>query len=133
MYFYYYSFKLVGTKFVHTTNNELPGELYLQSKYGGANEKIKRLEPNEPHKTLGCYISINMSQDKQFAVLKEKLQDWTNKIQTSPLSSEDKIYAYKTILEKQLLYVLPICSLTYKQCSELDSILSPALFNSHKI
>ena len=28
--FYYYSFKLFGTRFVHTTNEELPGDLYLQ-------------------------------------------------------------------------------------------------------
>ena len=34
---------------------------------------------------------------------------------------------------KKNLYVLPTCSFTYKQCSELDSILSPALFNAHKI
>ena len=131
--FYYYTFKLVGTRFVHTSNEELPGDLYLQSKYGGAYEKIKRLEPNEPHKTLGCSISVNMSQEKQFDVVKKLIEDWKNKIHTSPLSSDDKIYAYKTILEKQLLYVLPTCSFTYKQCSELDRILSPALFNIHKI
>lgn len=66
-------------------------------------------------------------------MIKDMITDWKNKIQTSPLSSEDKIYAYKTILEKKLLYVLPTCSFNYKQCSELDSILSPALFNAHKI
>ena len=37
--FYYYSFKLVGTRFVHTTNADLSGNLYLQSKYGGEFEK----------------------------------------------------------------------------------------------
>ena len=74
-----------------------------------------------------------MSQQKQFEEVRNMITDWKNKIQTSPLSSEDKIYAYKTILEKKLLYVLPTCSFTYKQCAELDGILSPALFNAHKI
>ena len=61
------------------------------------------------------------------------IKTWIDKIKTSPLSSDDRIYAYKTILEKKLLYVLPTCSFTYKQCMELDRLLSPALFNVHKI
>ena len=36
-------------------------------------------------------------------------------------------------MEKKLLYVLPSCSFTYKQCAELDRLLSPALFNVHEI
>ena len=51
--FYYYTFKLVGTKFVHTKIEDLPGKLHLQSKYGGAEEEIRRLQPDEAHKTLG--------------------------------------------------------------------------------
>ena len=50
--FYYYSFKLVGTRFVHTRNEDLPGELLLQSKYDGEYEKIKRLQPDGSHKKL---------------------------------------------------------------------------------
>ena len=118
---------------MHTRNEDLPGELLLQSKYDGEYEKIKRLQPDESHKTLSCYISVNMSQKKQFEVIRDVIKSWTDKIQTSPLSSEDKIYAYKSILGKKLLYVLPTCSLTYKQCLELDKMLSPTLFNVHKI
>ena len=131
--YYFYSFKLVGTRFVHTRNEDLPGDLLLQSKYGGSHEKIRRLQPDESHKTLGCHISVSMSQKKQFEVIRDAIKSWTEKIQTSALSSEDKIYAYRSILEKKLLYVLPTCSFTYKQCSELDKLLSSTLFNIHKI
>ena len=98
--FYYYSLKLVGTKFVHTSNADLPGEMHLQSKYGGDFEKIKRLELNESHQTLGFFISVSMSQAKQYGVVHNMIKEWMDKIQTSPLSSDDRIYAYKTILEK---------------------------------
>ena len=131
--FYYYTFKLVGTKFVHTRNEELPGTLKLQPKYNGAFEEIKRLQPDEAHKTLGCHISVDMSQTKQFEVIKDIIQTWIGKIKSSPLSMNDRIYAYKTILEKKLLYILPTCSFTYQQCSELDKLLSGTLLNIHVI
>ena len=127
--FYMYSFKRVGTRFVRTRNEEMPGELMLQSKYDGDFESIKRLQPNESHKTLGCHISVDMSQEKQYSVIKDTMEEWIRKIRSSPLSQEDRLHAYKTILEKKLLYVLPTCSFTYKQCAELDKILSPVLFN----
>lgn len=60
--FYNYTFKQVGTKFVHIQNEDLPGKLYLQSKYLGEMEEIKILRPDEAHKTLGCHISVDMSQ-----------------------------------------------------------------------
>ena len=131
--FYYYIFKLVGTKFVHTRNDELPGELELQSKYDDEYENIKRLEPDEAHKTSGCHISVDISQEKQFEIIRDMVTTWRNKIRSSPLSMSNRRYAYKTILGKKLLYVLPTCSFTYKQCAEIDKILSPILFNIHSI
>ena len=131
--FYFYTFKLVGTRFVYIRNEELPGTLNLQLKYNGEFERIKRLQPDEAHKTLGCHISVDMSQKQQFKIVREMIVTWRNRIRSSPLRMSDRRYAYKTILEKKLLYVLPTCSFTYKQCSELDKILSPVLFNIHGI
>ena len=81
--------------------------------YRGEFEKIRRLQPHEPHKTLGCYISVNMSQEEQLEVVRGIITEWKNKIQASPLSSEDKIYAYKTRLEKNyFMYFRLVLSLT---------------------
>ena len=131
--FYYYAFKRSGTKWVHTHNEDLAGKLFLQSKYGGEQEEIRRLQPDEAHKTLGCHISVDMSQKKQFDIVKDMILTWTRKIRSSPLSNEDRLYAYKSILEKKLLYVLPTCSLTYQQCSDIDKLLSPTLLNIHGV
>ena len=79
-------------------------------------ENIRRLEPHETHETLGIFIAITNNQTKQLEVLKEMINDWVRKIQSSPLSNTDKLEAYKDNLEAKLLYVLPLCSLTYVQC-----------------
>ena len=42
--FYFYTFCIRGTKFVHSTINESPGELYLRPKYGGHVQKSKGLK-----------------------------------------------------------------------------------------
>ena len=102
-FFYYFAFKLVGTKFVPTRNEELPGKLFLQSKYGGKQEEIRRLQPDEAHKTLGCHISVDMSQEKQLEIVRDIILNWTRRINSSPLSTSDRMYAYKSILEKKAI------------------------------
>ena len=71
--YYYYKYKRHGTKHVYTMIRECPGESKLQEKYGGDFVTIKRLEPSEPHKNLGCHISVTMNQSKQFEKLREKI------------------------------------------------------------
>ena len=68
---------------------------------------------------------------KQFAELKRIITEWVRKIQPSPLSNSDKLVAYKDCIDAKLLYVLPLCFLTYIQCKELDKLLSLILLNSH--
>ena len=131
--FYFYKFCIKGTKFVHTKNSDCPGELHIRPKYGGHLEKIRRLEPDEAHKTLGCHPAVSGSQKDQFKVLQKYIKQWVRKIQSAPLSKEDKVKAYRTYLEMKLLYVLPTCSFTYRQCQELDKIIRPILFNAHGI
>ena len=62
--FYFYFFKITGTRFVHTSIEESPGDLFIKPKYNGFTERIRRLEPSEAHKTLGCHIAIDMNQKK---------------------------------------------------------------------
>ena len=75
------------------------------------------------------FIAITNNQARQFDELKKIIKDWVRKIQSSPLSNTDKLVAYRDYLQAKLLYILPLCSLTYVQCKELDKMLSPILFN----
>ena len=120
--FYVYQFKRVETKFVHTSNTDLPGDLHLKSKYDGKYETVRRLEPYEVHKTLRRYISVNMNQEEQLEIITDMMKDWVMRIQSSQLIAADKFHAYKTILEKKTV----VC-LTY------DKILSPLLLNANVI
>ena len=131
--FYFYFFKITGTRFVHTSIEESPGDLFIKPKHNGFTERIRRLEPSEAHKTLGCHIVIGMNQKKQLEVLRNLILRWVSKIQSSPLSPSDKLHAYKAYLEKMLLYVLPTCSFNYQQCLQLDKLLGSMLFNAHSI
>ena len=49
------------------------------------------------------------------------------------MSNYDKLHAYKSCLEKKLVYILVVTSLTYIQCQELDKLIAPLLLNSHSI
>ena len=131
--FYYYNFKRVGTKHIHTSISECPGELQLQEKYNGDMITIKRLEPSDPHKNLGCHISVTMNQTKQFSELRDKIIEWVHRIHSAPLSTQAKIDAYHSFLESSLLYVLATTSFTYQECQELNKYLSPVLLNINKI
>lgn len=103
--FYFYTFCIKGTKFVHTTIQESPGDLFLRPRYGGHLEKIKRYEPNRAHKTLGCHPAVDGSQDDQFKILRQYIKTWVRKIQSAPLSKGDKVHAYRCYLEKNYFIV----------------------------
>ena len=74
--FYYYEFKLKGTRFVHTSIEETPGEMNLKPKFDGFTESIRRLEPDDAHQTLGIFIAITNNQTKQFEELKKIISEW---------------------------------------------------------
>ena len=63
--------------------------MFLKSKYGGDDEEILRLQLDEAHKTLGCHISVDMSQEKQLEIVRDIITTWTQKIQSSPLTASD--------------------------------------------
>ena len=131
--FYYYDFQRVGTKIKHTSNAKLPGELLLREGYECPIFSIKRLEPTEPHKNLGCHICPSMNQETQFGILRDKVASWAHKINSSPLTHIDRMKAYDAYIEKTLLYVLPTTSFNYQQCQELNRYLRPILLNTNGI
>ena len=95
--------------------------------------KIKRLDPTVAKRALGCFIAPASAQQTQLEVLRDKFITWSHKVQSSHLSSEDKIKAYHAYIEKTLLFPLPTTSFTYVQCKQLDQYLSPVLLNIHGI
>ena len=78
--FYWFQFKRVGTKFIHTTIEELPGELEIRALYDFSIEKIRRLQPYEPHESHGCLLCVDFNQVPQLEMLKTLINEWVRKI-----------------------------------------------------
>ena len=78
--FYWFQFKRVGTKFIHTTIEELPGELEIRELYDFSIEKIRRLQPYEPHESHGCLLCVDFNQVPQLEMLKTLINEWVRKI-----------------------------------------------------
>ena len=131
--FYWFGFKRVRTKYIHTTIEDMPGDLEIRASFNGPIERIRRLQPYEPHTSLGCELCVDQNQVPQLEELKKIINTWVRRIQSSHLSNYDKLHAYKTCLEKKLIYILVVTSLTYKQCQDLDRLISPLLLNSSSI
>ena len=109
---------------------ELPGQIQIRDSFEGEPFTIRRLEPHEPHTSLGCVITISGNQVPQFETLETKIQDWKARITASTLKGDEKLTAYDSYLKESMKYVLPTTCLTKYQCAELDKIIAPVLLNA---
>ena len=108
-----------------------PGELIIQTNNGPVT--IKRLEPDEARKTLGCLISPTLNQLPQLNELKKMILDWKLRIIGSSLQNYLRIKAYNTVLKPRISYRLSTTSLSFSQCEQLMLLIRSLLINSHGI
>ena len=113
--------------------HELEGQIIIQEEFDSEPVLMKRLQPFQAHRTLGCYVAINGQSRRQFIVLKQKIQEWATKIKGSFLNKREKITAYEAYIKKTIEYIAPTACMTLKQCQQLDSLITPILFHIHKI
>ena len=109
---------------------DTPGQVLIRDSLEGEPFAIRRLEPHDPHTSLGCVLTISDNQTPQFEMLETKLQDWKSRVTSSSLRGDEKMTAHDSYLKESMKYVLPTISLTKFQCSELDKIIAPVLLNA---
>ena len=109
---------------------ESPGNIMIRDSFDGVPFVIRRLEPDAPHTSLGCVITIAGNQNHQFTELEEKVEDWKVRVTSSTLHGEEKMIAYNSYLKESMKYVLPTTSLTKYQCGQLDKKIAPVLLNA---
>ena len=129
--FYLVEFRRKGLRYVCKTKAELPGDMFLQEGFGLDAKQVPRLEPEQPHKTLGHYISITENYSKQKEVLLQTVNGWANKVRTSILKGKDRILAYNTYLLPSIRYKIMSTNLSYDECEEMGKILAPVLLNAY--
>ena len=74
--------------------------------------RIDQLDPNNPHKNLGCFLCPTNNQSLTYEQLFESVTTWVNSILGSSLTSHDIIHAYNVNLLPNLIYRLAASSLS---------------------
>ena len=59
--------------------HELKGEITIQEAFDSIPVRMKRLQPFQAHKTLGCFVAINGQSKRQFLVVKNKYRNGQQK------------------------------------------------------
>ena len=112
----YYILHLVRDKILPSCGliHELEGQITIQEAFGSQPVLMKRLQPFQAHRTLGCHVAINGQSRRQFLVLKQKIQAWATKIKGSFLNKQEKITAYEAYIKKTIEYIAPTACITLK-------------------
>ena len=77
-------------KHAHKLILELPGTIHIRETHTSNPINVKRLQPFQAHKTLGCHLALNYNQGKQFRELHKKLEQWNCKVKSSFLTASEK-------------------------------------------
>ena len=113
-------------------NEENPGDLIITNMLTNIETPIKRVEPNEARKTLGCLLTPTNNQEAQLEDLKQKILEWKHSMTFSSLPPHLILRAYETILKPKLLYRLATTSLSFQQCDDLIKLIRPLILHSHR-
>ena len=91
------------------------------------------MEPNVASKALGVFLAPDGNYTKQFDELAKEIRHWRKKVQSSSLSTREKIVAYHGYILRGILYVLSATNFTKEQCDKLQKIISPDLYNAFRV
>ena len=83
---------------------------------------IDQLDPNDPHKNLGCHLSPTGNQHQTYKQLLEASTAWANSVLGSALTPQDIVQSYHCNLLPGIIYRLAAASLSPTQC---DLIMKP--------
>ena len=126
--FYHVKYKFKNGHPQVENNTENRSKMIIRQ--NGQLQEIKKLEPDEEHKTLGCYVSPTGNNVKAFNQLQQMARNWAMKIKGSNLAGYRRIQAYETGLKMQWEYRLPLYSLSFQQCDKIMQMIRPVLKNA---
>ena len=109
---------------------QMPGEIEVYTDFNGTKVRIKRLEYNVAHKTLGYFVSPDGISDAHFNFTKTLVKTWVARVKSSRLTSLQILKSYETVLKRQLVYRMVATSFTYQQCDTLVRQINPILLNA---
>ena len=81
---------------------------------------VKRKNINQSECGLGLHINPDGSMDLQYESIHGKIIDYTSRLQPSSLSKHHVIISATTGILKSIIYTLPGCAFSEKQCHALE-------------
>ena len=103
----------------------------------GIKRKVARFDINHSKDGLGLHVNPDGSMESQLEFLTKKIDAWTTKLKRSSLSRHHTYIAAKTRILRTLIYSLPGCMFSIKQCRSIEfslyKVLMPKMGVSYTI
>ena len=109
---------------------QMPGEIDVFKNFEGEKVRIRRLEYDEAHRSLGYFVSPDGSSDAHFEFTKDLVHKWSSRVKSSRLNSSQILKSYETVLKRQLLYRSVATSFSHRQCDSLMKLINPILLHA---
>ena len=87
--------------------------------YTGENVEVIQLSAQDARETLGVMQTPTGCEKAQVKKLTKKIEQWSNKVMSSGLQSDDAREAVRCTIGKTLDYPLPATAMTEKECNEI--------------
>jgi len=124
-----FSFNTQGNPVI-LSKQEMPGEIEIFRNFNGEKVRIKRLEYDVAHKTLGYFVSPDGSSSTHYEFTKDLVHKWKTRVQSSRLNSSQILKSYETVLKRQIIYRSVSTSFSFQQCDAIMKIINPILLNA---
>ena len=93
----------------------------------GIKRKVARFDINHSKDGLGLHVNPDGSMESQLEFLTKKIDAWTTRLKRSSLSRHHTYIAAKTRILRTLIYSLPGCMFSIKQCRSIEFSLYKVL------
>jgi len=113
--------------------HEMPGEIEVNTYFDGPKVKIKRLEYDQPHRTLGYFVSPDGQTDMHYNFTLDLVRKWKTRVTSSRLNSSQILQSYEAVLKRQILYQSVATSFSYEQCDAMMKLINPILLHSANV
>lgn len=100
-------------------------KLYMMG-LNGQREELDKIEVDEARETLGVWQAGNGQEDTQVEKLKDKIQDWSSKVNSSQINTKETTTAVTTTIGKTVRYPLSATAISEKMSNEINTELRKA-------
>ena len=110
-----------GSDWEYRSVEDMEANSTLNDKYGNQHN-LKRIPVSEACETLGVYLAMDGNQKKHMESLKEKADEYGEKIIKSSCDPNTAIYTYNSCFMKSIEYSHVVSDFSYKEWNHMHSV-----------